>query len=206
MAAFAAAIGAIAAEYRGAEAWRYVLKPLPILLLIAIVGLSGTVDSAVGMLFILGLILSATGDVILIDRRRFLHGLGAFLLAHVAYIVALWMLLSQSPRLWLVVLLSAWGGVLLWRLRPRLGSMVAPVLGYITVINVMIWLAVEVHAGIGTSDSRLLAIGALLFGVSDTIVALDHFRAPFPGSKVLILTTYYLAQACMAVGVASIVM
>ncbi len=200
------AVSAILAEYRGTHSWRYLLKPLPVLLLMAVVGLSESVDSAVGVLFIFGLILSATGDVILIDRRRFVHGLSAFLLAHIAYIFAFWLMLRDAPRLWIVVLLSLWGGVLLWRLKSQLGKLLLPVFGYITVINVMIWLAVEVHAGIGTPESRLLAIGALLFGVSDTVLALDHFRSPFPGSKALILVTYYLAQACMAVAVASIVL
>lgn len=204
MAALVAAIGAIAAGYVGATSWRYVLKPLPVLLFIVIIGLSETVDSAVGILFILGLVLSATGDVILIERQRFVHGLGAFLLAHLAYILALWLLLQHPPRLWLIMALSIWGGVLFWRLRSSIGKMAGPVLGYITVINVMIWLAIEVHTDFGTSESRLIAIGALLFGLSDTILSLDHFRAPFPGSKALILITYYLAQACLAVGVASI--
>lgn len=205
MAAAVAAIGAIIAAHH-ATSWRYVLKPLPVVLLMVVVGLSATVDSTIGLLFIFGLVLSATGDVILIDRQRFLHGLGAFFLAHVVYIVALWLLLPVSPRLWLVALLSVWGGVMLWRLRPHLGSLLVPVLCYITIINVMMWLALEVHAGFGTPESRLLALGALLFGVSDTFLALDHFRAPFPGSKALILITYYLAQAGMAVGIASIVM
>lgn len=206
MAAAVAAICAINAEYVATESWRYILKPLPVILLAAVVGLSATVDSAIGILFILGLILSATGDVLLIDRRRFLHGLTAFLLAHLVYITALWLLLPQPPRLWLVVLLSIWGGVMLWRLRPYLEDQLMPVLGYITVINLMIWLAVEVHAGFATPESRLLAIGALLFGVSDTLLALDHFRAPFPGSKLLILATYYLAQAGLAVGIATLAM
>ena len=206
MAAAVAAICAINAEHVATLSWRYLLKPLPLVLLMAVVGLSKTVDSVIGILFILGLILSATGDVLLIDRRRFLHGLAAFLLAHLVYITALWMLLPAPPRLWLVGVLSIWGGVMWWRLRPNLGELLYPVLGYITAINVMIWLAVEVHAGYGTPESRLLAIGALLFGVSDTLLSLEHFRAPFPGSKFLVLSTYYLAQAAMAVGIASMAM
>lgn len=54
-----------------------------------------------------------------------------------------------------------------------------------------------------TSKSRLswVAMGALIFMISDTLIAVDRFVSTFAGSDVAIMATYYLAQGLICVGV-----
>jgi uncharacterized membrane protein YhhN len=46
--------------------------------------------------------------------------------------------------------------------------------------------------------ARRAALGGLLFMVSDTLLAVNKFAQPLPLSALWILSTYWLAQACIA--------
>ncbi len=115
-----------------------------------------------------GLLLSAAGDAFLLSdsRPRFLAGLSAFLLAHLAYAAAFAPLSKPSPPALAVVVLST-AAVLRW-LWPRLGSMRGPVVAYASVIGLMLWLA----SGTGRP---VVLLGALLFWLSDLLVAKRRF-------------------------------
>jgi uncharacterized membrane protein YhhN len=49
-----------------------------------------------------------------------------------------------------------------------------------------------------TPGTRSAGIGAVLFMISDGLLALDRFRASFPGARVAVLATYYVAQWLIA--------
>jgi uncharacterized membrane protein YhhN len=49
-----------------------------------------------------------------------------------------------------------------------------------------------------TVAARSAGIGAAFFFLSDGMLALDRFRAQFPGARIAILVTYYLAQWLIA--------
>ena len=76
----------VANNYRAAE---YVLKPLVMVFLIAVaLSIDPSSDFARVML-IIGLVLSMAGDVFLmLPKDLFVAGLGAFLVAHVFYVIA----------------------------------------------------------------------------------------------------------------------
>lgn len=155
-------------------------------------------------LVVAGLVLSMAGDVSLIRRERnwFLAGLVAFLLGHVAYIMAF------GTRAALLVLhpaamaaFAALSLVVFVRLRPHLGRMRWPVAAYIVVITLMLmsaW-AVVLAPGGRAGAAWLIACGATLFYVSDLSVARDRF---IPGSgfanRATGLTFYYTAQFMLA--------
>lgn len=194
-----AAAASIVSEYRGLERQKYLFKPLPVLLMIPVV-LSAPVEFNTKLWFIVALIASAVGDVLLIESQRFLIGLVAFLLAHLAYIFGISSVLEATPRLWLILPLTAWGGVLFFVLRPHLKELALPVLGYITIITVMVWLALELHFNVRSQGSSFIALGAIAFALSDTTLALDHFRKPFAVAKLTVLGSYFLAQISLAFG------
>ena len=193
-----AAVAAIVSEYRGAWLQRYAFKPVPVLLMLIAVAMASSVPALVRWCFAGALLASAIGDVLLIDRRRFVYGLLAFLLAHIAYIFGIWFLLDAPPRVLYVLPLTIWGGTLFWYLRRNLHALEFPVLIYIAVILVMIWLAGEHLFQSSSLGAKLLFAGAISFGLSDTLLAIDHFRQPFRAARAAVLSTYYVAQCCLA--------
>ena len=58
---------------------------------------------------------------------------------------------------------------------------------YAILIAIMVWSALQ-------QRSLLFGIGAVLFLVSDMVLAWNRFVEPLPGSGILILVPYYLAQ------------
>ncbi|HYQ79846.1 MAG TPA: lysoplasmalogenase [Anaeromyxobacteraceae bacterium] len=144
---------------------------------------------------LLGLCLSALGDVLLLSasRRGFLAGLVAFLLAHLAYAVAFRPLASPTP--WAAAaILGATALVLRW-LWPHLGRMRLPVIAYCAVIGLMLWLAL----GTGRPEIRL---GGLLFWLSDLAVARHRFVLAEPRNRLVGLPLYYAGQYLIALALA----
>jgi uncharacterized membrane protein YhhN len=72
---------------------------------------------------------------------------------------------------------------------------------YIVVILAMGWQAWERRAALGTPGAMLALGGAILFIISDSILALNKFGYPFHVGRFLNLTTYFAAQWCMAMSI-----
>jgi alkenylglycerophosphocholine/alkenylglycerophosphoethanolamine hydrolase len=174
---------------------RLVAKPIPALALAVLTARRDRYARAIAA----GLTLSAAGDVLLELPGRFVPGLVAFLGAHVAYTVAF---LADERRLRLAraVPFAAWliaAGRWLW---PGLGDMALPVVVYMLAIGTMMWRAA---ARVGPSDAaglgaRAALAGAVLFGLSETLIAIERFRAPFPGAPYAIILLYWAGQAGIA--------
>ena len=152
--------------------------------------------SAVGLL-LLAIGLSWLGDLALMVAGNlwFVLGLGSFLLAHVAYLVLFIRLGGFGrPRAWSIVY-AVWFIVFLVVLIPGLGSLVVPVVLYGLVLGAM--------ATSATRVSGVVAAGAAVFVVSDTILALSRFLPDvvIPGHDVLTMLTYCLGQGIIAAGV-----
>jgi alkenylglycerophosphocholine hydrolase len=171
---------------------RLLAKPLPALVLAGWVMRRN--DSALGRLVSVGLVVSALGDLLL-EAGRFLPGLVAFLGAHVAYVAAF---LSDERRLRLLRLapFAAWTASIFPLLRPGLGELRVPVAVYVGVITIMMWRAAARVGSPATPRlaARLGIAGAIAFGASDTLIALDRFAQPIPGVQLPILVLYWLGQ------------
>jgi len=145
--------------------------------------------------FLAGLALGMIGDLALLGagKRAFLAGLGAFLLGHLAYVVAI--ALIVPPRAWphpldlLPITVATATLAYLW---PRLGSMRVPVIGYVIVIVTMM------IAALAARDNTRLALGATLFFVSDLAVSRDKFVAKSFANKAWGLPAYYAGQLLIA--------
>lgn len=147
-----------------------------------------------------GLALCAAGDVLLIWERTFDLGLVSFLLGHVAYIAAFHAALPVSTwTRWIlapVALVSV--GALAW-LWPHLGRRRVPVGAYVLVITLMVWGAIA--ATTGGALGRMIAVGAVLFYLSDLTVARDRFVHRDFLNRAAGLPMYYAAQILIALSV-----
>ena len=157
-------------------------------------------DGTVGAWLVLGLVLCAAGDLLLLGRKTFDPGLATFLLGHVAYIGAFATALPPSAwwRLAAVPLVLAAAAALRW-LWPHLGRRRLPVVAYIVAISVMVWGAVAVvRAG---ALPATVAPGAILFYLSDLAVARHRFvKAEFL-NRGIGLPLYYAGQVLIAMAI-----
>jgi uncharacterized membrane protein YhhN len=177
-------------------ALRLAAKPFPALALAGWVALP--CPRAPGRLTAAGLLLSAIGDALL-EAGLFLPGLLAFLSAHLAYLAA-FLSVDRRPALGRAMPFLAWGLGALLLLRPGLGPMALPVGGYVAVICAMMWRASAQVGSPGTSAlaGALAFLGAVSFGASDTLLALDRFATPLPAVSWPIMILYWLGQCGIA--------
>lgn len=178
-----------------------VLKPL---VLVALIGVALTIDpssSSQRLWFVAALVLSMAGDVLLLPAiDRFVPGLVAFLLAHLAYVIGFAQVsdVGDADRYlaWLVLIPIA--GVAFVVHRAVLVSapeMQVPVLLYICVIAAMVVWSVISH------DVVAIA-GATLFATSDSILAVNRFEHERRRGPLAVMVTYHLAQALLVVSLA----
>ncbi|MBB6690960.1 lysoplasmalogenase [Cohnella xylanilytica] len=179
---------------------RWILKPGTIVFIIGLALTLRNTAKAYRNLVIAGLLLSAAGDCFLLldGSKWFVLGLSSFLLAHLTYIAAFatrWRGLSLYHLIALIPIAtySAW---LLSELRKGIytgGStgLWLPVLAYVIVISAMILGAV-------ISGSRVAMAGAVVFFVSDSLLAWNMFVSPIDGAEYAVMVTYYAAQFMIA--------
>jgi uncharacterized membrane protein YhhN len=195
------------AQFRHDSRQVYLWKPLSTLLVIAVALLSflqPNVCAAFTLWVTAGLLLSLGGDVALMfeSNRWFLIGLVLFLLAHVVYAIGFTVFNGFHPQDLIsgAMLLLIGVGVFFY-LRPGLGSMQGPVLFYIVVISFMVNRALSTFFGhtFTLTQAWLLTVGAILFWLSDLVLAVNRFRHPFELNR-LSLYLYYGGQLLIALG------
>lgn len=138
------------------------------------------------------------GDILLLNPAYFVFGLVAFLLAHVLFILGF--LQHKGFRFHWVsfVLLFAIGGAIFFWLKPSLGDFMLPVLVYVLVITSMAWQGIGMYLRDKGKAYSWIALAVILFMLSDTLLAINKFKAPFAYASVLILGTYWLSIALLA--------
>jgi uncharacterized membrane protein YhhN len=160
-------------------------------------------------LFLVGLIFSWVGDIFLmftdVAEIYFMLGLGAFLIAQANYALAFLVdargrenLLKNKP--WLSLPVLAYGGYFVWMLYPHLGALIIPVIGYAIVLVLMGVTALNRIPAVAPRSASLVLVGALLFIASDSILAYAKFVEPFVYHRILIMTTYGVAQFALVWG------
>ncbi len=197
---------AVVAAQRGDRQGVYLFKPLTTLIIL--LGAAWLIQPAPPFyrwLVVSGLLFSLAGDVILmLPGDRLLAGLGAFLLAQVAYLVAFSygnpVALRQVP--WLLPF-AAFAALVLADRWTAAGRLRIPMIIYAAVICTMAWRAVMRGQAIviPRQTAILAAVGACLFVLSEGIVALRRFGRPFPGAQAIELGTYWAAQTLIALSV-----
>ncbi|KAM5209085.1 lysoplasmalogenase TMEM86B isoform 1-T1 [Hipposideros larvatus] len=130
------------------------------------------------------LLLSACGDIFLIWPEAFLYGVAAFTKAQLLYVWAFGLRPLQLGLLLPVALASLpFYCLLLLHLPP---DMVLPLTAYTLALATMLW------RGLARGGSACW--GALLFTISDTVLAFNTFIRPLPHARLVVMATYYAAQ------------
>jgi uncharacterized membrane protein YhhN len=195
--ALAAAAADWVAVHQQSKVLEFVCKPLTMALLVAAALALDPLDPAVRTWFVIALVLSLVGDVLLmLPKGLFLFGLGAFLAGHIAYIVGMHVDGVAGSRFLIgiavvMVLLAALGSRILRGVRagpdPKLAG---PVVAYMFVISAM------VASAIGTGHLAAV-VGSGLFYVSDALLAWNRFLRETRHGRVAIMVTYHLAQTAL---------
>lgn len=201
---------AVATNFRPLE---YIAKPgVMLVLLVWIWNLDGFSGPMVW--FALGAIFSLAGDVFLmLPHERFVGGLASFLLAHIAYIIGLNQVFPPvnlaSLVLLIIVSLTAVG---LYRRIARAlskideGNLRLPVLAYTLVISIMLLSALITMVRADDQwmpyASLLVSAGALLFFISDAVLAWNRFVMTLTHARLKVIIPYHLGQIGILVGAA----
>ena len=190
------------------EVLQYIFKPL--LMLILFVYFISQTKLRVTQLktwIIAAILFSWLGDVLLMFQAKkkifFLLGLSFFLVAHIFYIIFFHNIrvkegIKSNP--WLLMPVVVYYAGLIYLLSPYLGDMKLPVRAYGIVISFMFLLAMHMHWIKNKTAGRQMILGALLFVVSDSLLAIDKFYQPFTAAGILIILTYGLAQLFLTEG------
>lgn len=184
----------------------FLFKPISTLLIIAIAGLSflePVYNPRYSIGIMIGLLFSFGGDLALLfqeKRKPFMIGLILFLIAHIVYSVTfslighftLWDILTAA------ILLTA--GLIFYRLiEQNLGAMKIPVIAYILIISLMVNRAFSTFASpdLTPGQAWMISVGAVLFYISDIILAANRFWRPWRYNRVS-LAFYYCGQLLIA--------
>ncbi len=138
------------------------------------------------------------GDVLLLFLDKFfVLGLASFLLAHILYIGISSKFLPKIgiPRILVhsipfIIILVA----LLYMIYPNLEDLLIPVIVYGIVISVFGVVTFLVYTNQKTTENLWLFLGALIFILSDSVLALNKFYEASEILGISIMITYVVAQ------------
>lgn len=174
-----------------------------------------------GFELILALTFGLLGDILLLfPHKCFKWGLGAFLLGHLTYLKLFYDLIRVGFAEGLIAPIPGWawlgiGGIIAVALvgfnRVIIRNMREPRpwwLFQVALYCYAVCLSAVMAFGILTAGLFAaeggwiwaLAVGGVLFFVSDFVLAYDRFVRPFKPAHIVIMVSYHLAQFFLAVG------
>jgi len=162
-------------------------------------------------LLIAAWVFSWFGDVVLMFTgiNYFLAGLVGFLITHLLYTGAFTMVRDRSAipllkrKIWLLIPLLAYLAGLMCLVFPAIGEdMKVPIVIYSIVIGVMVISALNRHGRVSDSSFALVFGGALIFMLSDSLIAVNKFlcHGTLYMAGVWIMSTYIAGQYLIAKG------
>jgi uncharacterized membrane protein YhhN len=188
-------------------------KPLlmPLLTVYTISMVSVSLNKNILFTILGALFFSWLGDSFLMYQQKddgfFMLGLGCFFAAHVLYII-MYRQISHRPVVDRYVLLKrllslvfiAFGLGLVWLIWGGLAEMKLPVAAYATVLIIMGIGAVWRFDQTNFPSFMIVLAGAILFIISDSIIALDKFYLKKPNGGFWVMLTYISAQYLIVYG------
>ena len=146
--------------------------------------------------FYLALAASWVGDILLTQSGvyYFIGGLLAFLLTHLIYAYFFFRSRAAMKHWQVNLILTLWCFLIVygWYLTPFLAELRLPVYFYMAVITTMASFAIARQRKLG--GSRQVWQGALLFMLSDSVLAYGKFIHPLPGQHWWVMISYIAAQ------------
>lgn len=163
--------------------------------------------------FLVAMVFCWLGDIFLLFQNQqpsfFIFGLGAFLIGHVFYSfsyrahrsasAAQELVGTQRIRFAFPIILAGSGLVVI--LYPSLGTLKIPVMIYAAVLTLMVLQALFRFGRTSTISFALVFAGAILFMISDSLLAINKFLDPLPWAHVQVMLTYVLAQFLIVQGI-----
>jgi uncharacterized membrane protein YhhN len=198
--------GLIRAEILKLQKQIYILKPVSTLIVIGIALLSfgsPTANLLYTGFILIALTLSFAGDILLIfqqNLKAFRIGLGFFLAAHLTYtaVFSIFGSISTTGAIISIFLIAI--DILLYQLfKTNLGRLKIPVIAYLVAISVMLVQAFSTLNSLSLNNHQALMIisGAVLFFISDLILAVNRFWKPWKYNRIS-LGFYYSGQFLLA--------
>jgi uncharacterized membrane protein YhhN len=193
----------------------FIAKPMLMPVLMIFLFINTRLHSGFDKLVFTGFILAWIGDILLMFRNDdlFVFGLASFLVCHIMYIIAFVknirtsghkasgmnrFILALLPLFYLIVLYSY--------LYPHIANneknqpFLIPVTVYAVTIVTMSLFALWRIGSSNRNSVVFIIIGAFVFMISDSLIALNKFVSPFQGADIFIMFTYCLAQLCITIG------
>ncbi len=146
-----------------------------------------------------GFLCCAGGDIFLDVSREhyFIQALICFLIGHILYSIGfLRYFIFSKKRIPLAVGAVLYTTAITLLLIPRLGSFLVPVCVYILVITFM-----GICAAFVDSSKTTVFTGAMIFIISDSLIAINKFLQPFAYSTAIIISIYFIAQYIIGSGI-----
>ena len=189
---------------------QYFSKP-SLMLILLVYYVFNTRKLAAGLKYpiIFALVFSWLGDVLLlIDKQTkslFVYGLIAFLIAHLFYIVYFWKIrrankIEKLPNALIFMAVAAYSLSLFAFIAPHVKNLLVPVAVYALVISTMLGASLAAFDFGKQNFGKICVAGTLLFIVSDSILAINRFAAPFEYAPVFVMLTYAVAQLLITEG------
>lgn len=174
---------------------------IPVLIFIFLINLK-YVTIMPFVLMLAGLLFSLAGDIFI--ELSFIAGLICFLAAQIMYLIAFFNTTGENvilgKRFYLVTPVLIYGMVLITYLSEDLNGMFFPVLIYAITILTMLTAAINRLNKVNRLSFWMVFIGASLFVVSDSAIAVNRFSYPIKYSEWIIMTTYIAAQYFIIAG------
>ncbi len=186
----------------------FICKPLLVSsLLIYFLSATKNVTSPLKYLTAFALLFSIAGDILLMFANNnelfFLLGLSAFLIAHIFYIITFHKIKTkekiEGKWQWAVVV-AIYYFFIISLLMPHLGEMKIPVLVYGLVISFMLLVAMLLYDLPDNKTAKYILTGAIMFVISDSMLAINKFYQPFEWGGWAIMLTYIAAQLLLTKG------
>ena len=180
---------------------------IPVLISLALVNLS-PLKNRLQKLMVAGLFFSWAGDVFMelsnTNGNMFIPGLLCFLLAHIMYLTVFFFTPGKNcilfNRFYLVIPVLIYGIALVTCLYTDLKEMRLPVILYAFVILAMLTGSINRMEKVNKKSYYLVLAGAILFVISDSVIAINKFGHRFEASGIIIMSTYVVAQYFIIAG------
>lgn len=152
--------------------------------------------------YVAALFFSFLGDVLLMDKNNlFLYGIASFLMTQLLYIYIFSKGLINSSKPFIIQALTPFlifFVVLISILGPRLENFLIPVIIYGFAISLFGSVSLLKYLVTPNNAGQKLLVGAVLFIISDSMIALNKFHEPQSYYPVAIMLTYIIAQYLIA--------
>lgn len=196
--------------------WYNFAKPVPLFMLIGLYAINPS-SLALYKLFLAGIIAGVVGDILLLREKTFRYGAAFFFLGHILYIVAFYRM-GGWPVLGICLLILGYSTIYCLFLFRRLQSqggvgnvwMGTPYLFMVSLLLMFASTTVGQMAnrytgslsdGLpGIFEQLVMFGGAMLFYISDLVLVWNRYAGNFRAAQLVILSTYYSAQAFITWG------